>query len=85
MHAHPTPSVSALNILLHVLLIKFIKLLIELRVFLSNFISVSIDFLELFWEVRKALEKLFDHNYTKHEPLTVSSEGFNHKFQSNSL
>jgi hypothetical protein len=80
MHTHPTPSISALDVLLHVLLIKFFELLIKLRVFLSNFISVSINFLELFWEVRKALEKFFNHNYTKHESLSVSSKGFNHKF-----
>ena len=79
MHAHPTPSISALDILLHVLFVKFIELLIKLRVFFSNFIPVSINFLELFWEVRKAFEKFFDYNDTKHKPLSISSEGFNHK------
>ena len=85
MHTHSTPSVGAFNILLHVLLIEILKLLIKRWVFFPNLISVSIYLLELFRKIRQTVKEFFDYNNAKHEPFAISSEGFNHEFQSNAL
>ena len=85
MHTHSTSSIGAFNILLHVLLIKIIQLLIKSRVFFPNLISVCIYLLELLWKIWQTVKEFFDYNNAKHESLAISSECFNHEFQSNAL
>lgn len=51
MHTHPTPSICAFSVVLHVLLVEVVKLLVKGWVLLPDLISVGIDFLELPREV----------------------------------
>ena len=67
------------------LLVENFDFLIELRIFGSNLLFVRIDLLELLWEFWQTLNHLLHHNYAEHQPLSIPSEGFNHKLQSDSL
>ena len=65
----------------HCLFVEHLDSLVQFRIFLLNFFSVCIDFLELFWELCKALEELLDDDDAKHKALSFSSEGLDDEFE----
>ena len=69
----------------HVQLVQLFQLLVQHGFLLLNLVSICVDFLELLGKVRKALEELFDHDYSEHQPLSISSEGLNHELEGDSL
>ena len=69
----------------HCLFVQVLDLLKQLRVFLLNFFAILVDFLELLWELGETLQKLFHHDYAKHEAFSIPTESLYNELECDSL